>query len=83
MDALDGNAIAGLLFSVYGEEMTTATGVCAGCGASRPVAELRVYTHAPGVVVRCASCDGVLLVLVEARGVTCVDARGLAALERP
>ena len=80
MDALDGNAIAGLLYSIYGEEMTTATGICAGCGASAPVAELRVYTRAPGVVVRCSSCGSVLMVLVEARGVTCVDALGLAAL---
>ena len=40
MEALDGNAIAGLLFDVFGAEMTTATGVCASCGASGPVAEL-------------------------------------------
>ena len=29
----DGNAIAGLLIDVFGAEMTTATGVCAHCGA--------------------------------------------------
>ena len=80
MDALDGNAIAGLMLEVFGVEMTTATGVCSGCGASRPVAELEVYLRAPGTVVRCRSCRNVLVVIVQARGYNCVDLRGLAEL---
>ena len=80
MDALDGNAIAGQLVEVFGAEMTTATGVCASCGASGVVAELVVYLQAPGTVVRCRSCGSVLMVLVTARGVTCVDLRGLSRL---
>jgi len=82
MEALDGNAIAGALYDVFGTEMTTATGVCASCGARSVLAETRVYLRAPGTVVRCASCSAVLMVLVEAYGVTCVDVRGLEALER-
>ncbi len=82
MDALDGNAIAGALYDVFGEEMTAATSVCALCSASRQVAELRVYLRAPGTVVRCRSCDAIVMVLVEIRGVTCVDLRGLDRLER-
>jgi hypothetical protein len=39
---LDGNAIGGLLLEVFGVEMTVATGVCASCGATGPVAELHV-----------------------------------------
>ena len=81
IDALDGNAIAGRLLEVFGVEMTTATGVCASCGARAPVAELEVYLRAPGTVVRCRSCRGILMVLVDVRGVACVDLRGLAALE--
>ncbi len=81
MDALDGNAIGGLLLDVFDVEMTTALGVCASCGAERQVAELVVYVQAPGTVVRCRSCSGVLMVFVEVRGVTCVDLRGLAELE--
>ena len=57
MDALDGNAIAGLLVEVFGAELTTATGTCAHCGATGPVAELEVYLQAPGTVVRCRSCS--------------------------
>jgi Family of unknown function (DUF6510) len=80
MDALDGNAIAGQLVEVFGAELTTATGVCASCRASGLVAELVVYLQAPGTVVRCRSCESVLMVLVNRRGVTCVDLRGLAGL---
>jgi Family of unknown function (DUF6510) len=81
MEALDGNAIAGQLVEVFGVEMTTATGVCAGCGARRQVAELMVYVRAPGTVARCPACQAVLMVLTEIRGITCVDLRGLELLE--
>jgi len=82
MDALDGNAIGGLLLDVFGAEMTTATGVCAHCGAAGVLATLVVYLQAPGTVARCRSCDGVLAVIVDRRGVKCVDLRGIAKLER-
>jgi hypothetical protein len=81
MEALDGNAIAGRLAEVFGAEMTTATGVCASCGARRQVAELMVYVRAPGTVARCPTCEAVVMVLAEIRGINCVDLRGLKLLE--
>jgi Family of unknown function (DUF6510) len=81
MEALDGNAIAGTLYAVFGAEMTTATGVCAHCGAVGQVAELVVYVQAPGTVVRCRSCSGLLMVLVDVRGMMCVDLQGIESLE--
>ena len=81
MEALDGNAIGGLLLEVFGAEMTTASGTCAHCGAEAQIAELVVYLRAPGTVVRCRSCESVVMVVVEARGIRCVDLHGLAALE--
>jgi DNA-directed RNA polymerase subunit RPC12/RpoP len=81
MDALDGNAIAGLLFDVFGAETTAATGTCASCGARALVAEYQVYLRAPGTVVRCRSCGSVVMVFATVRGITCVDLRGLDALE--
>ena len=78
--ALDGNAIGGLLMEVFGAEMTTAVGTCGSCGAVRQVAELMVYRPGLGTVVRCRSCESVLMVFVEVRGITCVDLAGLAAL---
>jgi hypothetical protein len=72
--AVDGNAIAGLLASVFGAEMTTAV------GAVTMVAELPVYLTEIGTVVRCRSCYNVLMVFVSVRGMTCVDLMGLASL---
>jgi Family of unknown function (DUF6510) len=80
MDAVDGNAIGGLLQEIFGSEMTTTVSVCGNCGTARPVGELAVYTHAPGTVVRCPSCDSVLMVFVTVHDRTCVDLMGLAAL---
>ena len=80
MDGLDGNAIAGLLSDVFGAEMTTATGTCANCGADGPVAETVVFLRAPGTVVRCRTCSGVMMVFVTVRETTCVDLRGLSSL---
>lgn len=77
MEALDGNAIAGALYEVFGVEMTAETGVCRSCGTPSLVAELRVYTRAPGAVARCPRCDAVMLVLVEVRGTTRLHADGV------
>ena len=81
MEALDGNAIGGLLLEVVGAEMTAAAGTCAACGARGPLAECVVYLQAPGTVVRCRACTAILLVISPVRGMTCVDLTGLAALE--
>ena len=78
--ALDGNAIGGLLASVFGADMTTAVGTCGSCGAVSLVAELVVYLTELGTVVRCRSCESVLMVFVSVRGVVCVDLMGLASL---
>jgi LSD1 subclass zinc finger protein len=83
MDALDGNAIAGLLVDVLGSDLTAAVGVCATCNAQAPVAETVVYLRGPGTVVRCRTCHAVQMVFVEVRGITCVDLRGVAAVRLP
>lgn len=81
MDALDGNAIGGLLEEVFGAEMTAASATCAACRATGPVAECAVYLHAPGTVVRCRNCGAILMVLARVRDRFCVDLGGLYALE--
>jgi mannose-6-phosphate isomerase-like protein (cupin superfamily) len=79
MESLDGNAIAGALFEHFGQEMTTASGTCAYCGTRSHIGQLRVYSLAPGSVVRCRNCGQVVMVLVEIRGTTRLDR---AAFER-
>lgn len=77
---LDGNAIGGLLIEVFGTEMTTATGTCGSCGTVSQVAELAVYRPGLGTVVRCRTCEAILMTFVKIHDVTCVDLQGLASL---
>ena len=74
MEALDGNAIAGSLYEYFGAEMTTAEGRCKHCGARGLIAELHVYTRAPGSVGRCRNCGNVVMVVVQLPGATRVHA---------
>lgn len=80
---VDGNALAGSLREVFAVDLTEAVGVCAGCGRRGPLAELRLYARAPGLVGRCVGCDGVLLRIVAGSGRSWVDLRGLSVLEVP
>jgi phage FluMu protein Com len=77
---LDGNAVAGVLAMAFGVEMTAVPGQCAHCHKVNLVAELRAYTRAPGVVLRCPTCSSVVLRVVETPTATLVDASGIAWL---
>lgn len=81
MIELDGNAIAGDLYDVFGADLTGAIAVCAFCGAKGFVAEHVVYLRGPGTVARCRACGEIHFVLVTIRGTTCVDMGGFASLE--
>jgi hypothetical protein len=79
----DGNALAGPFGDLLRVDLTTATARCAGCGRTAPMAEVRVFDHAPGLVARCPTCDQVLLRLVRDPGRAWLDARGLTYLQLP
>jgi hypothetical protein len=79
---LDGNAAAGLLAEVFGGDVTTARGTCAGCEAVEPLGAVRVY-RAAGVVLRCPHCDAVLAKLVTDGRRAWIDLRGLRTIEVP
>ena len=79
----DGNALAGPFQDVLSVEVTTAIGRCKNCGREGPMAEVRVFDHAPGVVARCPVCDQVLLRLVRGPGRAWLDLRGLTYLQLP
>ena len=76
-----GNALASPLQEVFRVDITTAIGRCTGCGRTVPMAEARVFDHAPGVVARCPTCEQVLLRLVRDRGRAWLDLRGLSYLQ--
>jgi ferredoxin-NADP reductase len=83
MEPLDGNAIGGPLFELFGREMTAADGACGHCGSVFKLAELRVYARAPGTVGRCRSCGAVVLVLTSIRGQLRVTFRHFRLLDNP
>jgi hypothetical protein len=78
---LDGNAAAGPLREVFAVDVTAARGRCVGCGRTGAMAEARLFANAPGLVLRCAGCDGVLLRMVSGGGRHWLDVRGLAYLQ--
>ena len=77
---LDGNALAGPLAAAFGADVTAVPGRCAHCGAVNVIGELRAFVRAPGAVLRCPACDGVVLRVVETVEATYIDARGAAYL---
>lgn len=58
---LDGNAAAGILSEIFAQDLTAARAACASCGTMGPMGALMVYAHGMGTVMRCPSCDAVVL----------------------
>ena len=79
---LDGNAAAGDLQELFAVEVTQLVGVCAGCGRAGPLAEAHLFSLAPGLTLRCPSCDAVLARMVRLPDRTLFELRGLRRLER-
>lgn len=75
---LDGNAVAGRLLDVFGADMTASLLECASCRQGHLMGALLAFTNAPGMVLRCPSCEAVVLKLVETPRGTYVDSRGAA-----
>ncbi|GAB3808484.1 DUF6510 family protein [Micromonospora zhanjiangensis] len=80
---LDGNQLAGPLRDVFAVEVSAADCRCASCGLTGPLATLRVYAHAPGLVARCPGCGEVMLRLVRAPTDAWLDLRGSVFLRIP
>jgi hypothetical protein len=78
---LDGNAAGGTLGEIFALEITAARGTCASCGATAELGAVVVYAYAPGTVLRCPQCAGVLLRVVRGPERLWLDARGVSCLE--
>ena len=77
---LDANAVAGLLDEIFGAEMTASRTVCAHCGRAGEMGTLMAYVHAPGVVLRCPTCQQVMVRIVRTPDAIFLDARGAVYL---
>src|SRR5260370_15477744 len=73
---LDGNAAAGILSEVFVPDLTAARATCAKCGTIRAVGALLVYAHGMGMVMRCPSCDAVVLRVARLRTELSLDPSG-------
>ena len=82
---LDGNAAAGILRAVFVHDASAARGACACCGTIARLGSQHLYRYprSPGGVLRCASCQDVLMVVVEIGGRYRIGLRGLRWLELP
>ncbi len=78
---LDGNAAGGILQEIFPFEMTLVQATCTGCGATDAIGALAVYMHGMGTVVRCPSCDNVLIRVAHAKGRYWLDMRGVRVLQ--
>ncbi|WP_345627108.1 DUF6510 family protein [Rugosimonospora acidiphila] len=78
---VDGNEAAGILQEIFTMDITSARGRCAGCGLVGPMAELRVYDRAPGLVARCPGCENVLFTVIRAPDRVFLSVGGMTYLE--
>jgi hypothetical protein len=77
----DGNAAAGILDELFSAEMTASPTECAACGREGEIGSLLAFTQAPGLVLRCPSCESVMLRVVHATRSIYLDARGAVYLQ--
>ena len=77
---LDANATAGLLYEIFGVEMTAAPTECAHCGNEDEIGTLLAFTQGPGVILRCSTCENVVLRIVQTPDEIILDARGAVYL---
>jgi uncharacterized protein DUF6510 len=80
---VDGNAVGGLLATIFGGDPTGGHGECATCHTVSMVGTLRAYMRGPGVVLRCPACAEVTVRIVETPTARFVDLRGLTTLRLP
>jgi hypothetical protein len=78
---VDANADAGLLFEIFGVEMTAEKTECAHCGNESEIGTLLAFTQGPGVVLRCSACGQVVLRVVQTPVANYLDARGAVYLK--
>ena len=77
---LDANATAGLLYEIFGTEMTASPTECAHCGNEGEIGTLLAFTQGPGIVLRCSACEQVMIRIVTMPDEILLDARGAVYL---
>ena len=74
---MDGNAAAGMLREVFAVEMTTASCTCATCSRVSALGALHLYGGSMGCVLRCPSCEAMVLSVTSVPGGRFIELRGV------
>ena len=78
---LDGTAAAGILQAIFPFDMTLVQATCMGCGTTNAIGATAAYMHGMGTILRCPSCDTVLIRIVHVRERYLLDMQGVRVLE--
>jgi ribosomal protein S27E len=78
---LESNAAGRMLQVIFPFDMTLVQATCAGCGTTNALEAVAAYMHGMGTVVRCQSCDTVLIRMAQVRGRYLLDMQGIRVLE--
>lgn len=62
---VDGNAIAGMLWDIFGADVTALVGTCGGCGSFAAFAEAVVELDRHAAIVRCRTCTRTLFTVLQ------------------
>jgi hypothetical protein len=81
-NALDGNALAGLLGELLGTELTDTPRGCQSCGQVHPIGAHRLYRGA-GWVLRCPNCGDIAARIASLDSRYAVELRGSWRLAAP
>lgn len=65
---VDGNAVAGMLWDVFGADVTAVIGVCGSCGARARLAQAVVELDDVAAIVRCRACTHTLFTVLRDGG---------------
>jgi hypothetical protein len=75
---LDGNAAGGILYEIFTVEVTASPAECAHCGQVGEIGALLAFTQAPGIILRCPTCESVMMRIVQTPEAFYLDFRGAA-----
>ena len=78
---LNDNAAGVILQVIFPFDMTLVQATCAGCGTTNALGAVAAYMHGMGTVVRCQSCDTVLMRIAQVKGRYLMDMPGIRVLE--
>jgi hypothetical protein len=82
MTHLDGNGAAGVLREIFAAQMTGSSCTCASCRRVSAIGGLLLYGGAMGTVLRCPTCQAVVLRVTQTRRRWTLEIRGLVRIDR-